>query len=94
MHAPSSPLLLPATDHREDVSEADRPPRKRFCLTASTLRFEVGDNSTAAAARQPRLDVTHATDYGFVDIVDATPGRPVSREVGYEIIDVCDDMVG
>ncbi|GKA20462.1 hypothetical protein Tco_0700451 [Tanacetum coccineum] len=78
--APSSPLLLPATDRREDVSEADVPPQKRLCLTAPAPRFEVGESSAAAAARQPGLDVTPATDYGFVDTVDATPGRPMSRE--------------
>ncbi|GJV74962.1 hypothetical protein Tco_1506546 [Tanacetum coccineum] len=67
---PSSPLLLPATDRREDVPEADVPPRKRLCLTAPALRFEVGESSAAAAARQHRLGVTHATDYGFVDTDD------------------------
>ncbi|GKG57248.1 hypothetical protein Tco_0584674, partial [Tanacetum coccineum] len=30
----------------------------------------------------------------FVDIMDATPRRPMSREVGYGIMDVLDDMVG
>ncbi|GKF97123.1 hypothetical protein Tco_0292944 [Tanacetum coccineum] len=64
---PSSPLLLPATDHIEDVPEADVPPYKRLCLTAPTPRFEVGESSAVASARQPRLDVTHATDYGLVD---------------------------
>ncbi|GJZ60864.1 hypothetical protein Tco_0616680 [Tanacetum coccineum] len=91
--APSSPLLLPTTDRREDVPEADVPPRKRLYLTAPALRFEVGESSTTAA-RQPRLDVTPATDYSFIDIMDATPGRPMSRKVGYEITDVWDDMVG
>nr|GEY26369.1 retrotransposon protein, putative, Ty3-gypsy subclass [Tanacetum cinerariifolium] len=42
LRALSSPLLLPATDRKEDVPEADVPPRKRLCLTAPTLRFEVG----------------------------------------------------
>ncbi|GJZ93130.1 hypothetical protein Tco_0665195 [Tanacetum coccineum] len=92
--APSSPLLLPATDCREDVPEADVPPQKRLCLTALTSRFEVGESSAAAAARQPELDVTHATGYGFVDTVDFTTGRLMSREVGYRITDVWDDMVG
>ncbi|GJW45770.1 hypothetical protein Tco_0077416 [Tanacetum coccineum] len=63
--APSSPLLLPATNHKEDVPVANVPPRKKLCLTAPTPRFEVGESSTAAA-RQPKLDVTHATDYSFV----------------------------
>ncbi|GKE93464.1 hypothetical protein Tco_1574559 [Tanacetum coccineum] len=66
--APSSPLLLPATDHMEDVPEADVPPRKRLCFTAPAPRFEVGESSAAAAARQPGLDVTPATDYCFVEL--------------------------
>nr|GEZ05429.1 putative reverse transcriptase domain-containing protein [Tanacetum cinerariifolium] len=105
--APSSPLLLPATDPREDILEVDVPPRKRLCLIALASRFkvdvpprkrlclialasrfEVGKSLAAAAARQPGLDVTHDTDYSFVDIVDATPGRPMPREIGYRITDV------
>ncbi|GKE25865.1 hypothetical protein Tco_1441249 [Tanacetum coccineum] len=92
--ASSSPLLLPATNCREDVPEADVLPQNRLCLTTPAPRFEVGESSAAAAARKPGLDVTHDTYYSFVDTVDATPGRPMSREVGYEIMDVWDDMVG
>ncbi|GKD00862.1 hypothetical protein Tco_1171136 [Tanacetum coccineum] len=92
--APSSPLLLLATNRMEDVPEADVPPQKRLCLTAPAPTFEVRESSTAAAARQPGLDVTSATDYSFIDTVDASPGRPMSREVGYGITDVWDDMVG
>ncbi|GJR81520.1 hypothetical protein Tco_0152305 [Tanacetum coccineum] len=66
--APSLPLLLPATDSREDILEADLPPQKS-------------------------LDVTRATDYGFVDTVDATPGCYMSREVGYGITNVWDNKV-
>ncbi|GJS29211.1 hypothetical protein Tco_0489831 [Tanacetum coccineum] len=65
--APSLPLLLPATDRREDVPKADVPPQKRLCLTAPA-RFKVGESSAAAAARQPGLDVTHATDYGLEEL--------------------------
>ncbi|GKB09358.1 hypothetical protein Tco_0837670 [Tanacetum coccineum] len=91
----ASPLPLPApSSPLEDVPEADVPPQKRLCLTAPTPRFEVGESSAAAAARQPGLDVTHATNYGFVDTMDATPRRPMSREVGYRITNVWDDMVG
>ncbi|GJR23430.1 hypothetical protein Tco_0971957 [Tanacetum coccineum] len=50
---------------------------------------DIGDSSEAAAARQPGLEITHATD-----TVDATTRRLVSREVGYRIEDVWDDMVG
>ncbi|GJW92189.1 hypothetical protein Tco_0169742 [Tanacetum coccineum] len=73
---------------REDVSKADVPLRKRLCLSAPTPRFKVGESSAATAARRSRLDVTHATDYGFIDTMVATPGRPMTREVGYGIIDV------
>ncbi|GJR80925.1 hypothetical protein Tco_0151710 [Tanacetum coccineum] len=76
-----------------DVPEADVPPQKRLCLTAPSPRFEVGESSAAAAARQPGLDVTHATDYSFGDTIDATLGRPMIREVGYGITDVGDDLV-
>ncbi|GKD66770.1 hypothetical protein Tco_1308878 [Tanacetum coccineum] len=79
---PSPPLPLPATDRREDVPEADVSPRKRLCLTSPAPRFEVGESSVAVAARQPGLDVNHATEYSFVDTVDATPRRPMSREIG------------
>nr|GEV67875.1 retrovirus-related Pol polyprotein from transposon TNT 1-94 [Tanacetum cinerariifolium] len=91
---PSSPLLLLATDRRENVSKADVPSQKRLYLTAPTSRFEVGESSATAAARQPRLDVTHATDYGFVDTIDATYGCPMSKEVTYGITNVWDDVVG
>ncbi|GKC95493.1 hypothetical protein Tco_1160935 [Tanacetum coccineum] len=60
------------------------PLRKRSRFTAPTGRFEVGESSAAIAARQPGLDV---------DTLDATPGRPMSRDVGYGITDVWDDMV-
>nr|GEZ13847.1 hypothetical protein [Tanacetum cinerariifolium] len=45
--------LLPSTSRRTDIPEADVPPQKRACLTTPTLRFEVGESSTAGAARQP-----------------------------------------
>ncbi|GJV85958.1 hypothetical protein Tco_1525856 [Tanacetum coccineum] len=56
-----------------------------FLTTTPTGRFEVRKSSAAAAARQPGLDVA---------TMDATPGRLMSREVGYGIKDVWDDMVG
>ncbi|GKE18286.1 hypothetical protein Tco_1425863 [Tanacetum coccineum] len=82
---PSPPLLLPSTTHRDDIHEADMPLRKRAHFTVPTGRFEVGESSPVAAARQHGLDVA---------TVDATPRRPMSREVGYGIEDVWDDMVG
>ncbi|GKE20193.1 hypothetical protein Tco_1431705 [Tanacetum coccineum] len=82
---PSPPLLLPSTSHRDDLPEADMLLRKRARFTAPTGRFEVGESSAAAATRQPGLDVAS---------MDATPGCMMSREVGYGIEDVWDDMVG
>ncbi|GJV48526.1 hypothetical protein Tco_1438738, partial [Tanacetum coccineum] len=49
---PSSPLFLPYTTHRDDLPGADMSLWKRACFTASTGRFEVGESSSAAAARQ------------------------------------------
>ncbi|GJR50719.1 hypothetical protein Tco_1401240 [Tanacetum coccineum] len=69
---PSPPLLLPSTSHREDIPEADVPPQKRLCSTAPTFRFEIGESSVAAAARQPGSSVARRADYGFVDTVDAS----------------------
>nr|GEX62706.1 hypothetical protein [Tanacetum cinerariifolium] len=78
---PQTPMVV-ATEAlitTEDVLEANVLPRKRLCLIAPTPRFNIGE-SLAAAAKQPRFDVTHATDYGFVDTVDATPRHPMTRE--------------
>ncbi|GKE30958.1 hypothetical protein Tco_1450280 [Tanacetum coccineum] len=50
--APSPPLLLPSADHRSDIPETGMSFQKRLCLTAFAYRFEVGESSTAAAARQ------------------------------------------
>ncbi|GJY18931.1 putative reverse transcriptase domain-containing protein [Tanacetum coccineum] len=64
--APSSLLTQPATSCKEDVPEADVPPRKRLCLTAPTSRFEIGE-SLVADARQPGSSVARGADYSFVD---------------------------
>ncbi|GJS95333.1 hypothetical protein Tco_0802301 [Tanacetum coccineum] len=51
LRASLPPLLLSPTVHRTDILEYELPPRKRLCLTAPAPRFEVGESSTAAAAR-------------------------------------------
>nr|GEW65897.1 putative reverse transcriptase domain-containing protein [Tanacetum cinerariifolium] len=76
---PPSPLL-PLVDRREDIPEADIPPRKRLCLTAPIPRFEVGESSAADAARQPCLEAARTTNYGFVNMVGDAPRRHVPRE--------------
>ncbi|GKD30702.1 hypothetical protein Tco_1241480 [Tanacetum coccineum] len=72
-----SPLLLPSSTHRDDIPEANMPLQKRACFAAPTSRFEVEESLAATAARQPGLDVV---------TIDATPGRPMSKEVGYILL--------
>ncbi|GKA69322.1 hypothetical protein Tco_0775386 [Tanacetum coccineum] len=40
-------LFIPPVDRREDIPEAELPPRKRICLTTPASRYEVGESSTA-----------------------------------------------
>ncbi|GJS01736.1 hypothetical protein Tco_0318244, partial [Tanacetum coccineum] len=61
---PSPPLLLPSADRRSDIPEVDMPSRKRLCLTAPASRFEVGESSTAAAARKIGHTLACRVDYG------------------------------
>ncbi|GKE19873.1 putative reverse transcriptase domain-containing protein [Tanacetum coccineum] len=63
---------------------AELPPRKRLCLTALTLRYEVGESSTAA----PRPTGGHRADYGFIDTTDTEIRCQRAEEVGYGIRDV------
>ncbi|GJV27812.1 putative reverse transcriptase domain-containing protein [Tanacetum coccineum] len=82
---PSSPPPSPLTPLSSPLPHIPSPPLVRARFTALTGRFEVGGSSAAAAARQPGLDIA---------TVDATPGCPLSREVGYSITDVWDYIVG
>ncbi|GKE13978.1 hypothetical protein Tco_1421555, partial [Tanacetum coccineum] len=65
------PLPASSTSHRADIPEADMPPQKRLLLTAPTPRFEVGESSAAAAARQSGSTVARRVDYSFVDTIDS-----------------------
>ncbi|GKA91885.1 hypothetical protein Tco_0813810 [Tanacetum coccineum] len=47
------------------------PLRKRARFTAPTGRFEVGESSSAVAARQAGHTLAHKVDYGFIDTMDA-----------------------
>ncbi|GJR44903.1 hypothetical protein Tco_1313006 [Tanacetum coccineum] len=67
---PSPPLLLPSTSHRDDILEADLPPRKRLCLTAPTPRFEVGESSSVAAARQVERSMSREVGYRITETWD------------------------
>ncbi|GKD06925.1 putative reverse transcriptase domain-containing protein, partial [Tanacetum coccineum] len=67
---PSSPLLLPSIDRRDDIPEADFLPWKRLCLTALTPRFEIGESSTTAAARQAERLMSREVGYEITDTWD------------------------
>ncbi|GKF02200.1 hypothetical protein Tco_0029123, partial [Tanacetum coccineum] len=62
----SPPLLLPSASHREDRPEVTLPPRKRLGI-ALGLGYEVGESSSAAAARP---DGGLRADYNFVASMD------------------------
>ncbi|GJT24363.1 hypothetical protein Tco_0894300, partial [Tanacetum coccineum] len=80
---PASLSIPPLVDCREDIPEAELPPHKRLCPTAPTLRYEVGESSTAA----PRPTGGHRVDYGFIDTLDAEARRQRAETVGYRIRD-------
>ncbi|GKD17287.1 hypothetical protein Tco_1206445, partial [Tanacetum coccineum] len=65
---PSPPLLLPSTAHRDDITEADMPLRKRTRFSAPAFGFKVGESSTAAA-RKAGHALTSSVDYGFINTV-------------------------
>ncbi|GJU23535.1 putative reverse transcriptase domain-containing protein [Tanacetum coccineum] len=44
---PPSLYIPPPIDRRDDIPESEQPPRKRSCLFALGLRYEVGESSTA-----------------------------------------------
>ncbi|GJU73135.1 hypothetical protein Tco_1264540 [Tanacetum coccineum] len=48
------------------------PLRKRARFTTPIGRFEVGESSSAVAARQARHTLSHRVDYGFIDTLDAS----------------------
>ncbi|GKF19380.1 hypothetical protein Tco_0068018, partial [Tanacetum coccineum] len=81
---PASLFIPPLVDRREDIPEAELPPRKRLCPTALTSRYEVEESSTAA----PRPTRGHRVDYGFIGTLDAKTRRQRVEQVGYGIRDV------
>ncbi|GJR04692.1 hypothetical protein Tco_0527676 [Tanacetum coccineum] len=85
----SPPLLLPFTNRREDKPEVTLPPRKRLDIALGP-RYEVGESSSAAAARSAG---GLRADYGFVATMDREIKRDLERDVGYGITDYWDEIV-
>ncbi|GJX17671.1 hypothetical protein Tco_0218503 [Tanacetum coccineum] len=81
---PASLSIPPPIDRREDIPEAELPPRKRLCPTTPTSRYEVEESSTVA----PRPTGGHKADYGFIDAIDAENRCQRAEEVSYGIRDV------
>ncbi|GKE93918.1 hypothetical protein Tco_1575013 [Tanacetum coccineum] len=69
-------LPTPVTPLSSPLPQIPSPPR--LLLTAPTPRFEVGESSVAAAARQPRSTMARRVDYSFVD-TDAQDDRAAMR---------------
>nr|GFB31781.1 hypothetical protein [Tanacetum cinerariifolium] len=89
-HSTSSPPLQPpSASRREDRPEVTLPPRKRLGI-ALGLRYEVGESSSAAAAR-PAVGLR--ADYSFVATMDREIMHDPEREVGYGITDSWDEIV-
>nr|GEY45398.1 hypothetical protein [Tanacetum cinerariifolium] len=85
----SPPLQPPSASRREDRPEVTLPPRKRLGIALGP-GYEVGESSSAAAAR-PAGGLR--ADYGFVATMDREIMRDPKREVGYGITDSWDEIV-
>nr|GEU62201.1 hypothetical protein [Tanacetum cinerariifolium] len=83
--APTPPSPSPLSPLSSLLPQIPSPPLPRALFTNPAFEFEVEESSAAAATRQLVL---------YVATMDATPRHLVSREVGYGIEYVWDDMVG
>nr|GFA98160.1 hypothetical protein [Tanacetum cinerariifolium] len=83
------PLQLPSASRREDRPKVTLPPRKRLGIALGP-RYEVGESSSAAAAR-PAGGLM--ADYGFVATMDREIMCDLERGVGYGITDSWDEIV-
>ncbi|GKE84885.1 hypothetical protein Tco_1558627 [Tanacetum coccineum] len=101
---PSPPLHIPAplpnSPTHIEILESCLPLRKRVRFASPTPSHEVGESSVAGAARQdgPAIgredpySVARGDLYGFIDMVDVSPGHPMSKELDYGITDTWDDL--
>ncbi|GKE24588.1 hypothetical protein Tco_1436100, partial [Tanacetum coccineum] len=78
--------------HETKIPEMWLPLRKRLCRTTPGPGYEVGESSAAGTARQFGPTTAKADLYGFTDMLESTPGRQMSRELGYGIRDTWDDL--
>nr|GFB49695.1 hypothetical protein [Tanacetum cinerariifolium] len=78
--APSAKEIEPFETDEEDKPEVTLPPRKRLGITLG-LGYEVGESSSAAAARPAR---GLRADYGFVATMDREIMRDPKREREFE----------
>nr|GFC15294.1 hypothetical protein [Tanacetum cinerariifolium] len=85
--SPPSPILSPAPP--PSLIQITLPPRKRLDIALGP-RYEVGESSSAAAARPAG---GFRADYSFVATVDREIMRDPEREVGYGITDSWDQIV-
>ncbi|GKG48378.1 hypothetical protein Tco_0510263, partial [Tanacetum coccineum] len=69
-------MLLPSASHREDRPKVTLPPQKRLGIALGP-KYEVGESSSAAAARSAG---GLRADYGFVAIMDKEIRRDSERE--------------
>nr|GFB98987.1 hypothetical protein [Tanacetum cinerariifolium] len=84
----SPPLQLPSASRREDRPEVTLPPQKRLNIALGP-RYEVGERSSAAAARPAG---GFREDYGFLATMDREIMHDPEREVGYGITDSWDEI--
>ncbi|GKE38707.1 hypothetical protein Tco_1462112, partial [Tanacetum coccineum] len=78
---PPSLYIPPPFDHRDDILESERPPRKRSCLFALGSMYEVRESSTATPTGG------RGVDYRVVSTLDAKEIQRGIKEVGYGIRD-------
>nr|GFA69736.1 hypothetical protein [Tanacetum cinerariifolium] len=85
----SPPLKLSFASRRDDRPEVTLPPRKRLGISLGP-GYEVGESSSAAAARPAR---GLRADYSFVATMNREIMRDPEREVGYGITDSYNEIV-
>nr|GEU70203.1 reverse transcriptase domain-containing protein [Tanacetum cinerariifolium] len=76
---PSPALLLPSPPTHTSPTYAEAPLGYKAAMIQWRAAFEVGESSSAVAARQTGYTLAHRVDYGFIDTVDASIHASESR---------------